>query len=161
MKKNYIFTYNILFVLLFLFVQNTYSQIVPPPLKVKDSTKIDSILPLHYQFSNNKTGKLYLASPFSTSVIYDAKKGQYIFVEKVGDFYIKHPYYMDAKEYKDYRLKRDMLSYYKSKISAISGKTKNSSNAQKNILPKYYVNSNFFENLIFLFLGLCIFGVFF
>jgi len=59
-KKNYLFIYSILFIILFLFIQNTTSQIVPPPLQLKDSTKIDSILPLHYKFSNNKTGKLYL-----------------------------------------------------------------------------------------------------
>ena len=71
----------------------------------------------------------------------------YIFYEKIGDFYLKHPTYMTAKEYKEYRLQRDMLEYSKEKINAVGGKTKNSADAQKNLLPTYYVNSNFFESI--------------
>ena len=54
---------------------------------------------------------------------------------------------MTQKEYEEYRLKRDMLSYFKDKISAVGGKKKDSELAQKNLLPKYYVNSSFFENI--------------
>ena len=54
---------------------------------------------------------------------------------------------MTAEEYKDYRLQRDMLEYSKLKLDAISGKTKNSVDEQKNLLPTYYVNSNFFESI--------------
>ena len=54
---------------------------------------------------------------------------------------------MSGKEYEEYRLKRDMLEYFKEKLSAVGGKKKNSELAQKNLLPKYYVNSSFFENI--------------
>ena len=54
---------------------------------------------------------------------------------------------MTPEEYKDYRLQRDMLEYSKDKINAISGKTKGAADVQKNLLPTYYVNSNFFESV--------------
>ena len=67
---------------------------------------------------------------------------KYIIVEKVGDYYIKTPIFMTPEEYKKYRLQRDMLEYFKSKISA-----RNSKNvaAKKDLLPTYYVNSKFLK----------------
>ncbi|HFS67524.1 MAG TPA: cell surface protein SprA, partial [Flavobacteriia bacterium] len=106
----------------------------------------DTISPLPYNFSATQYGDLYLNGA-NTEVIYDADSGKYIFVEKIGDYYIKSPIYMTAKEYQEYRLKRDMLDYYKTKISAVDGKKKDSDEAKKDLLPKYYVNSKFFESI--------------
>lgn len=106
----------------------------------------DSIPPLPYNFNANQDGGLFLNSS-ETEVIYDQETGQYIFLEKIGDFYVKRPIYMTAKEYEEYRLKRDMIDYYKSKISAIDGKKKGSDDAKKDLLPKYYINSKFFESI--------------
>ena len=106
----------------------------------------DTISPLPYNFNPTQYGNLYLNGA-NTEVIYDADSGKYIFVEKIGDYYIKSPIYMTADEYKEYRLKRDMLDYYKTKISAVDGKKKGSEEAKKDLLPKYYVNSKFFESI--------------
>ena len=81
----------------------------------------------------------------SVEIIYDEDLKKYIIIEKVGGYYVERPVYMTQEEYKDYRLKRDMLDYYKEKISATNSKKKGSADAQKNLLPTYYVNSDFFE----------------
>jgi len=115
--------------------------------QAQDNPKVsDSIPPLPYDFNANQNGGLFLNSS-ETEVIYDAATGKYIFLEKIGDYYVKRPIYMTAKEYEAYRLKRDMIDYYKTKTSAIDGKKKGSDDAKKDLLPKYYINSKFFESL--------------
>ncbi len=114
--------------------------------QVNPTVATDSIPPLPYNFNANQNGGLFLDGS-KTEVIYDAATGQYIFLEKIGDFYVKRPIYMTQKEYEEYRLQRDMMDYYKSKTSAIDGKKKGSDDAKKDLLPKYYINSKFFESL--------------
>ena len=111
------------------------------------SARNDTIQPLPYQFNSNQNGRLFLNDNKELEVIYDPQTGNYILMEKIGDYYIKNPTQMTPEEYKDYRLQRDMLEYSKDKINAISGKTKDASDVQKNLLPTYYVNSNFFESV--------------
>ncbi|MEE9350290.1 MAG: cell surface protein SprA [Flavobacteriaceae bacterium] len=106
----------------------------------------DSIAPLPYTLNPERQGGLFLNTT-DTEVIYDAETGKYIFLEKIGDFYVKRPIYMTADEYKEYRLQRDMIDYYKSKTSALDGLKKDSDAAKKDLLPKYYVNSKFFESI--------------
>ncbi len=111
----------------------------------KDSvpTKKDS-LNLKYNFKHDQTGNLLLKYPSKIEVIYDKVLNKYVFVEKVGDYYIKTPIFMTPEEYQKYRLQRDILEYYKSKISARNSKN---AAAKKDLLPTYYVNSKFFENI--------------
>jgi len=111
------------------------------------SIKKDTLPPLPYSFKSSQSGSLFLNNNSEQEIIFDPKTGNYILYEKIGDYYIKHPIHMTPEEYKDYRLQRDMLEYSKTKLNAISGKTKNSAEAQKNLLPTYYVNSNFFESI--------------
>ncbi len=118
-----------------------------PPVKKIDTTKIETVTNLPYTFKPYQQGSLFLNELRNVEVIYDPVKGQYIFVEKVGDYFIKHPFYMTKKEYEEYRLRRDMLDYFKEKVSAVGGRKKDAAEAQKNLLPKYYVKSEFFENL--------------
>ena len=106
----------------------------------------DSDNELPYNFSANQNGGLFLNSS-DTEVIYDAETGQYIFLEKIGDYYVKRPIYMTAKEYEAYRLKQDMLTYYQSKADAIDGKKEGSDDAKKDLLPKYYINNKFFTTI--------------
>ena len=111
------------------------------------STRNDTIPPLPYSFSDEQNGRLFLNDNKELEVIYDPQSGNYILMEKIGDYYIKYPSQMTPEEYKDYRLQRDMLEYSKEKLNAIGGKTKGASDVQKNLLPTYYVNSNFFESI--------------
>jgi len=117
------------------------------PVIQKDTIKIDSVTALPYPFKSNQKGGLFLNEIKNMEVIYDPVKGHYIFVEKIGDYLVKHPFYMTAKEYEEYRLTRDMLKYFKDKISAIGGRKKNAAEAQKNLLPTYYSNSELFKNI--------------
>ena len=107
----------------------------------------DSVPILPYSFTSNQYGNLFFDQISKFEVIYDPQTQQYVFVEKMGDYYIKHPFYMDKKEYKEYRLQKDIQDYFKEKLSAISGNKKNSAAAQKNLLPKYQVRNSFFENI--------------
>ncbi len=151
-------TYYFLVFIFFFVASISYAQIPPSPQQKKDTTtavttqkidttKVDSISKLPYLFKSHQQGSLFLNDISKFEIIYDAETKQYMFVEKVGDYYIKHPFYMTQKEYEEYRLKRDMLDYFKDKLSAVGGKKKNAAEAQKNLLPKYYVNSSFFENI--------------
>ena len=111
------------------------------------SVSNDTIPQLPYSFNNTQNGSLFLNDNKELEVIYDPKTGNYILMEKIGDYYVEYPKQMTAEEYKDYRLQRDMLDYSKSKLDAIGGKTGNAEEARKNLLPTYYVNSNFFESV--------------
>ena len=107
------------------------------------AVKNDS-LGLTYNFKHSQTGNMLLNYPSKIEVIFDKVLNKYVFVEKVGDYYIKTPIYMTPEEYEKYRLRRDMLDYFKSKVAA--EKSKNSSD-KKDLLPTYYVNSKFFETI--------------
>ena len=110
-----------------------------PLIKSLDTIKKDSITDLKYNFKSNQKGNLYLTDPANTEVVYDAELDKYIIIEKIGNYYISRPIYMTQKEYEAYRLKKDMLQYYKDKLSAVGGKN-NDKEAQKDLLPSYYVN---------------------
>ncbi len=101
-------------------------------------------LALTYNFNHFQTGKMRLKYPSKIEVIYDKVLDKYVFVEKVGEYYIKTPIFMTPEEYEKYRLKRDILEYFKSKVAAQNSKN---SNAKKDLLPTYYVNSKFFETI--------------
>ncbi len=120
------------------------------PVNNKDSLvvskQVDS-LKLKYPFKSEQSGNLFLMDPSTTEIIYDAELKQYIIVEKIGDIQIKRPIYMTLEEYKEYKLQKDMLEYYRGKISATNSKKEGSIDAQKNLLPTYYVKSDFFESI--------------
>ena len=107
----------------------------------KDSTK------LRYNFNYLQNGGLFLKSLAKKTIIFDKALNKYVIVEKIGDYYVRTPIYMTPREYQKYRLQRDMLAYFKEKVSASNSKKKGASDAQKNLLPTYYVNSKFFESI--------------
>ena len=80
----------------------------------------DSI-PLVYDFSHLQTGNMRLGYPSKIEVIFDKILNKF-FLEKVGDYFIKTPIYMTPEEYDKYRLRRDMLEYFKSKVAAQKSK---------------------------------------
>jgi cell surface protein SprA len=107
----------------------------------KDSTK------LKYNFTHLQNGGLFLNSLAKKTILFDKVLNQYVIVEKIGDYDVRTPIYLTPKEYEKYRLQRDMLEYFKEKVSATNSKKKGAKDAQKNLLPTYYVNSKFFETL--------------
>ncbi len=147
----------IIFFLLLISFSTVKAQTPPTPKStdsIQVSKSIDTIkvlkssdsIDLKYPFKNNQAGSLFLGDP-SVEIIYDEDLKKYIIVEKVGGYYVERPVYMTQEEFKDYKLKRDMADYYKEKISATNSKKKGSAEAQKNLLPTYYVNSDFFESV--------------
>nr|WP_243652167.1 cell surface protein SprA [Mariniflexile fucanivorans] len=78
---------------------------------------------------------------------YDALTDRYIYTEKIGGFNINYPVILTPKEYYALVARESVKEYYKEKISAFDGKKEGSDDAQKNLLPEFYVKSDFFESI--------------
>ena len=106
---------NILLLVLFTFLVNLSSS--AQTKKVKDSTnlKIDT-LQLKYNFNHTQRGDLFLDDLAEKEIIFDKELNRYIILEKIGEFYTSTPIFLTQKEYQQYRLKRDMLEYFKNKV---------------------------------------------
>jgi len=111
-----------------------------------DSIKKDSIPTLKYNFKENQKGSIFLNAPTTYSVVFDKQLNKYIVVELLDGFKIGNPIFMSPEEYQKYRLKKDIKDYFREKNDALSNK-KGSKEAQRDLLPKYYVNSKFFESI--------------
>jgi len=122
----------------------SFSQKTPAPSEVEKDTTVTS---LKYNFKHNQNGSLFLQNPSNVEVTYDKAIDKFVLVEKVGDYYIGTPIFMSPREYDKYRLKNDLKGYFKEKIDATSSNKKGNEEAKKNLLPKYYVNSKFFESI--------------
>ncbi len=128
-----------------------YSQVPPTPGAKPPEKKQDSIIvtrdSIPYNFNSSQNGNLFLNTPKEIEVIFDSELQKYVIREKIGGYYVTQPVYMTPKEYRAYKLNQDMLTHYKDKLSAISGKSSGAEEAQKNLLPTYYVKSSFFESI--------------
>ena len=113
---------------------------------VKKEVK-DTVIPLKYNFKFNQKGKLFLNNPSELKVTFDKVLNKFVLVEKIGDYVIGTPLYLTPTEYEEYQLKKDIKGYFKEKIDAIDPRKKGKNNTRKNLLPKYYVNSKFFESV--------------
>ncbi len=122
------------------FSQNTQTNSV-------NTVKNDTVVPLKYNFKYNQNGSLFLQNPTEQIVTYDKALNKFVLVEKIGDYYVGTPIFMTPEEYDKYRLKNDLKGYFKEKVDASNPKKKGNSKAKKNLLPKYYVNSKFFESV--------------
>ncbi|REH56491.1 protein involved in gliding motility SprA [Tenacibaculum gallaicum] len=122
------------------FSQSTQKDSINP-------VKKDTVIPLKYKFKYNQNGTLYLNNPTQKVVTYDKALNKFMVVEKIGDYYVGTPIFMTPKEYDEYRLKNDLKNYFKEKVDATNPKKKGNEAARKNLLPKYYVNSKFFESV--------------
>ncbi|WP_394368758.1 T9SS outer membrane translocon Sov/SprA [Galbibacter mesophilus] len=123
------------FVLCFLLASTTVMSQEEP--EEQDSTQVGAAL-----------GKIRLQDPesISSKYTYDPVTDKYIFTETIGDYDISYPVILTPEEFQRLVLNEQMKGYFKEKIDAISGK-EGSEDAQKNLLPSFYVNSNFFESI--------------
>lgn len=142
MKKRYFHTF-IIYVVALLATTSVFSQSTNQD---KDTIKKDSVPALKYNFKSNQKATLYLSNATKFTVTYDKKLNKYIVVEMLDGYKVGIPKFMSPSEYQAYRLKKDIQSYFKEKNDALS-KKKGSKAAQRNLLPKYYVNSKFFESI--------------
>ncbi|WP_298550035.1 cell surface protein SprA [uncultured Algibacter sp.] len=94
-------------------------------------------------------GKIKIPSPNSveSKYTYDPLTDRYIYTEKIGSFNINYPVILTPKEYDDLVAKENLRSYYKEKIDAFDGKKEGSEESRKNLLPEFYVKSDFFETI--------------
>jgi cell surface protein SprA len=94
-------------------------------------------------------GKLELPNPKSIAELYtyNATTDRYIYTNSVGEFNIKYPLILTTKQYQELILREEMRKYYQEKSAAIDGQKLGSEEAKRNLLPRYYVNSKFFETL--------------
>ena len=54
---------------------------------------------------------------------------------------------LTPKQYQELVLREQMRKYYQEKSAAMDGKKAGSEEAKKDLLPRYYVNSKFFETV--------------
>ena len=94
-------------------------------------------------------GRLILENPDSivAKYTYDPKTNTYVYTESIGDFNVNYPVILTPEQYYDLVEKEQMKAYFKQKADAYAGKKAGSEEARKNLLPNFYVNSNFFETI--------------
>jgi len=94
-------------------------------------------------------GKILLQDPESivSKYTYDPKIDRYVYTRSVGEYDVDYPIFLTPEAYYDLVKKESIKSYFKEKIDAFSGKKEGSEEARKNLLPNFYVNSNFFESI--------------
>jgi len=94
-------------------------------------------------------GKINIPNPNSveSKYTYDPITDRYIYTEKIGSFNINYPVILTPNEYYDLVAKENLRSYYKEKIDAFDGVKEGSEEARKNLLPEFYVKSDFFESI--------------
>ena len=95
------------------------------------------------------TGKVELKDPNSivNAYTYDVATNRYIYTKTVDGFNINYPIILTPEEYEELVLRESMRKYYKEKSDAIDGKKDGSEAKKKDLLPRYYVNSGFFETI--------------
>ena len=96
-----------------------------------------------------EVGRMDLPDPSSIQDLYtyDPITDRYIFIRMLGDFNISYPLILTPEEYRELVLREQMKEYFKDKIDAADGRKEGSEELQKNLLPIFYVNSNFFESI--------------
>ena len=105
------------------------SNLLTAQTQKKDTISIEKdSISLPYKFTKNQTGGLFLDTLAEKEIVFDRDLNQYVILEKIGDYYTKTPVYLTRKEYEQYRLKRDMLSYFKEKVGATNSKRKGAEN---------------------------------
>jgi cell surface protein SprA len=93
------------------------------------------------------SGKVELNNPSGIvgAYSYDPVTNRYIYTNKFEGFNITYPIILTPDEYQELVLRESMREYYQQKSKAIDGK--GTTQEQKDLLPRYYVNSSFFETI--------------
>ena len=117
-----------LFVSIFIYAQDT-------PTIPADSVK-----------TGHSVGKIEIPNPKSIleGYTYDPVTNRYIYTASVDGFNIDFPLILTPEEYEKLVLKENMRKYFQQKTFALDP-NKSSEEAKRNLLPRYYVNSKFFE----------------
>ncbi len=97
----------------------------------------------------NEMGRMDLPTPVSIQDLYtyDPITDRYIYTQTLGSFNITYPVILTPQEYQRLIQEEQMKAYFKEKIDAADGRKEGSEEQQKNLLPTFYVNSDFFESI--------------
>ncbi len=134
-KSNIPTLFYILFSMAFLLsTVSSYAQ----QTTVRDSTSTT------FSFNN-----LLLPNPNSivSKYTYDPITDRYIYTENLGRININYPLILTPEEFRRLVAQENMKSYYKDKIDAYDGRKTGLDDAQKNLIPELYVDSDFFESI--------------
>lgn len=134
MRQNYKFRFPILLFALGI----SLTALAQEPETVQDSTETGYTM-----------GRILLPTP--TSIIskyeYDPILNRYIYTETLGSFNISTPLILTPEEYENLVLQEEMQRYFEEKLDALAGRKLGTEEARRNLLPKYYVDSDFFETI--------------
>ncbi|WP_082084332.1 cell surface protein SprA [Flavobacterium sp. 316] len=92
-------------------------------------------------------GKIKVPNPQSIveAYTYDSVTDRYIYTNTFDGFNVNYPLVLTPQQYQELVLREEMRKYYRDKSAAIDGKKDGSEEKKKDLLPRYYVNSKFFE----------------
>jgi cell surface protein SprA len=99
--------------------------------------------------TGSSMGRMELPNPTSIRDLYtyDSITDRYIYTKTLGDFNISYPVILTPQEYQDLVLREQMKEYFMEKINAADGRKEGAEEAQKNLLPTFYVKSGLFESI--------------
>ncbi|MCG9971545.1 cell surface protein SprA [Christiangramia crocea] len=78
---------------------------------------------------------------------YDPILDRYFYKESLGDINLGLPLVLTPEEFEDLVLAEEMRDYFKLKNDALTGRKEGSEDIQRDLLPDFYVNNNFFETI--------------
>ncbi len=136
MRNNYSKLYSpvyLSFLLLLVFSVDSVAQETP-----QDTTATGYVL-----------GDISLPDPDSivAKYEYDPILNRYFYKENLGEINLGLPLVLTPQEFEELILQQEMRNYFKLKNDALSGRKEGSEEIQKDLLPDFYVNSNFFETI--------------
>ncbi|WP_395065067.1 cell surface protein SprA [Flavobacterium sp.] len=126
--------------------QLSVAQVTPTPT----TAPIPTTTPVQVTDSTGyNTGSIKLENPKSVveAYTYDPTTNMYVLTKTFEGFNINYPIILTPKEYEQLVLRESMHDYFKKKSDAIEGKKEGAEEAKRDLLPKYYVNSSFFETI--------------
>jgi cell surface protein SprA len=94
-------------------------------------------------------GSIQLSDPQSIleAYTYDPITDRYIYTKSFEGFNINYPIVMTPAEYQKLISREAIRNYFQKKNDAIDGKKEASKDTKKDLLPRYYINSSFFESI--------------
>jgi cell surface protein SprA len=95
------------------------------------------------------TGNLQISDPNSiiSAYTYDPITDRYIYTKSFEGFNINYPIVLTRAEYQELISRESIRKYFKDKSDAIDGKKEDSKDKKRDLLPRFYINSGFFETL--------------
>ncbi len=95
------------------------------------------------------TGVMDMPNPSSIleAYEYDPVSDRYIYTKTFDGFNIDYPIVLTPEQYQKLIQKEAVRNYFQKKSDAVDGKKAASKDGKKDLLPRYYINSSFFESI--------------